>query len=97
MEQKFDNAILVAKQRILATNNPDETPKATQARVNIAQAYAIYKSLRDTKDIEKELEHLLGRMRANLAPLELMKASQAVLNLMHAAVASQPAQKTKTT
>lgn len=81
--QKMDKAIKAAKGRINSNLSPDDSPKATQAVLNLMQAKAFCAALQST-ELDEELGIVLDRVRPNLPPVDMMKATQAVLNLMHA-------------
>jgi hypothetical protein len=101
---KLDNAIKAAKGKITPNLSPDDSPKATQAVLNLMQAKAFCTALQPTKELDEELGIALDRVRPNLHPTDMMKATQAVLNLMHAKAQAtaqaeekkQPATTTKT-
>lgn len=81
--QKMDKAIKAARGRINSNLSPDDSPKATQAVLNLMQAQAFCAVLQST-ELDEELGVMLDRVRPNLPPVDMMKATQAVLNLMHA-------------
>lgn len=81
--QKMDKAIKAARGRINSNLSPDDSPKATQAVLNLMQAQAFCAALQST-ELDEELGVMLDRVRPNLSPVDIMKATQAVLNLMHA-------------
>ena len=83
VSEKLDKAIKAAKGRITRDLTPEDSPKATQAVLNLAQAKTLYESCQGP-EVDEELMVVLGRVRPNLAPTDMMKSTQAVLNLMHA-------------
>ena len=82
VSQKLDNAIKAAKGRISSSLSPDDSPKATQAVLNLWQSKAFYVALK-SNELDDELAIVLDRVRPNLQPVDMMKSTQAVLNLMH--------------
>ena len=84
MDEKIDRAIEITKKIIPALTVPDDMQKASQSLLNLTQAKSLYDACRSTDDVDAELAFMLGRVRSNLGATELMKVTQAVLNLMHA-------------
>jgi hypothetical protein len=81
--QKWDKASKATRGKINSNLTPDDSPKATQAVLNLMQAKALDMVLQ-TAELDDELAVVLDRIRPNLTPVDMMKATQAVLNLMHA-------------
>jgi len=88
--QKWDKASKATRGKINSNLTPDDSPKATQAVLNLAQAKALDMALQTT-ELDEELSVVLDRVRPNLSPVDMMKATQAVLNLMHARIQQEGA------
>ena len=82
VSQKLDKAIKAAQGKITPSLTPEESPKATQAVLNLWQSKALYDALK-SNELDDELAIVLDRVRPNLQPVDMMKSTQAVLNLMH--------------
>jgi hypothetical protein len=82
--QKLDKAMRAARGKITFNIQPDDSPKATQAVLNLMQAQNVYEAAHRTKELNEELGIVLDRVRPNLDSTNMMKATQAVLNLVHA-------------
>lgn len=96
MDEKIDRAIEITKKIIPALTVPDDMQKASQSLLNLTQAKALYEACKSTDDVDVELGFILGRVRSNLGATELMKVTQAVLNLMHAKSQGDQFRPTKT-
>ena len=85
MEEKLNKAIEVAKARIHALTTQSDMQKGAQAVLNLIQTESHYKAIeKPTKELDPELEFVLGRVRSNLGATEMQQVTQAAMHLMAA-------------
>lgn len=84
IEEKIDNAIEVAKDILPSRRPADELQRIAQSILNLSHAKVINDSLGPTEELNKELSHLLGKVRSSIDGTALVQTTQAILHLVNA-------------
>src|SRR5688572_30565923 len=94
VSEKMEKAIKAARGQITSRLTPSDSPYVSQAVANLMRTKSLAARL-SSNELDDEIGILLDRVRPNLPPLDLQKATTAVLDLMNAKAHSEGVNETQ--